>query len=391
MVSQFLPKIIVVANHYQKALIALTLALSCLVASGLPCSAQTTDFLKTKESAERGDPTAQCFLGNTYLKAKHYGEAFKWLSMSAEQGDNDAQGLLGFMYSLGLGVPRNDIIAYKWLSLAAAGNDTTAKNAQGTLVFIARYMTEVQIAEGQRLSAAFVPKKQAAAPQASSTIPSKTTKATLQLKATGTAFAITKDGFLLTNLHVITASSIVKIKTSHGILPAKVIMKDKTHDLALLKVSGTFSPLPFDNTVKLGEAVFTIGFPDFQLQGLQPKLTRGEISSLAGMRDDTRYFQISVPLQPGNSGGPLVDLHGNVVGMTSAGLDEVKVLKVTGSLPQNVNYAIKSAILLDFLWRACATPDANTLTIADPHDSSERKFEDVVQEVEGATVMVLVY
>jgi S1-C subfamily serine protease len=78
------------------------------------------------------------------------------------------------------------------------------------------------------------------------------------------------------------------------------------------------------------------------LQGFAPKFARGEIASLSGAVDDARYFQISVPVQPGNSGGALVDEHGNVVGIVSAKLDASAVLAASGALPENVNYAVKS-------------------------------------------------
>src|SRR5207302_7312555 len=114
---------------------------------------------------------------------------------------------------------------------------------------------------------------------------------------------------------------------------------------------GTFRAIPLapESRVKLGEAVFTVGFPNPDVQGVEPKLTRGEISSLAGIHDDPRYFQISVPVQPGNSGGALVDESGNVVGVVTARLDDVTTYEVSGALPQNVNYAVKGALVHDFL------------------------------------------
>ena len=80
----------------------------------------------------------------------------------------------------------------------------------------------------------------------------------------------------------------------------------------------------------------TVGFPDTGLQGFAPKLAKGEIASLSGAADDARYFQISVPVQPGNSGGALVDERGNVVGIVSAKLDASAALAASGSLPENV-------------------------------------------------------
>ena len=94
--------------------------------------------------------------------------------------------------------------------------------------------------------------------------------------------------------------------------------------------------------MKLGGTVVTVGFPNIGLQGFAPKFARGEIASLSGAADDARYFQISVPVQPGNSGGALVDEHGNVVGVVSAKLDAATALAASGALPENVNYAVKS-------------------------------------------------
>ena len=132
-------------------------------------------------------------------------------------------------------------------------------------------------------------------------------------------------------------------------------------------------------------SVFTIGFPNTGVQGLEPKLTRGDISSLAGMRDDPRYFQISVPVQPGNSGGPLVNASGSVVGVVTLRLSDWNTLKLTGAIPQNVNYAVKSsfiAALVEGLPELAAK-------LKSLHASKDRKFEDVVKETEAAAVLVL--
>ena len=76
------------------------------------------------------------------------------------------------------------------------------------------------------------------------------------------------------------------------------------------------------------------------------RLAKGEIAGISGLADDARYFQISVPLQPGNSGGALVDERGNVVGVVSAKLNAAATLAASGALPENVNYAVKSSFLL---------------------------------------------
>jgi S1-C subfamily serine protease len=142
--------------------------------------------------------------------------------------------------------------------------------------------------------------------------------------------------------------------------------------------------------VQLGSTVATVGFPDPGLQGFSPKLAKGEIASLSGAGDDARYFQISVPVQPGNSGGALVDERGNVVGIVSAKLSAKLSAKAalasSGSLPENVNYAVKSSFLLSFL----ESVPAVAAKLKDPL-TAERKFEDVVKSAQDAAVLVLVY
>lgn len=78
-------------------------------------------------------------------------------------------------------------------------------------------------------------------------------------------------------------------------------------------------------------------------------MSTGTVSAMAGIQDDTRYLQISAPIQPGNSGGPLLDMSGNVIGVVSAKLDALRVAGVIGDIPQNVNFAIKDAVARNFL------------------------------------------
>ena len=138
--------------------------------------------------------------------------------------------------------------------------------------------------------------------------------------------------------------------------------------------------------VTLGGTVVTVGFPDPGLQGFSPKLAKGEIAALAGAGDDARYFQISMPVQPGNSGGALVDEKGNVVGIVSAKLDAAAALAASGSLPENVNYAVKSSFLLSFLESVPGVEGK-----LKPPNTQEEKFEEVVKQAQAATVLVLVY
>jgi S1-C subfamily serine protease len=223
-------------------------------------------------------------------------------------------------------------------------------------------------------------------------IPSKDIIASLpeshDLNTTGSGFLITDDGYLVTNNHVVKNAKKVRVVTNAGTFDAKVVTVDAANDLALLKTEGKFSSLPIaaGRTAHLGGTVATVGFPDPSLQGFSPKLAKGEIASLSGIKDDPRYFQMSVPVQPGNSGGALVDEHGNVVGAVSAKLDASAALAASGSLPENVNYAVKSSFLLSFL----ESVPAVSAKLKEPV-TADRKFEDVVKSAQDAAVLVLVY
>jgi serine protease Do len=116
-----------------------------------------------------------------------------------------------------------------------------------------------------------------------------------------------------------------------------------------------------------------------------------QIASLSGAGDDARYFQISVPVQPGNSGGALVEERGNVVGVVSAkvlahGHHAAAALSASGALPENVNYAVKSSYLLSFLE---SVPDVSAKL--KEANGKEIKFEEVVEKAKQAAVLVLVY
>jgi S1-C subfamily serine protease len=204
----------------------------------------------------------------------------KWYRKAAEQGEVIAQSSLGAKYGTGEGVPKNYGEAYKWRLLAAAQGDRSAKQAVPALESI---MTPEQIAEGQRLAAAFIPRKET--PQSRNASSNNSTSPE-NLTFTGTGFFITDDGYLITNNHVVKNATQIRLVTSVGFIAAKVVRVDAANDLALLKADGRFAPLPISpsRTAQLGSTVATIGFPNIGLQGFAPKLAKGEIASLSGLR-----------------------------------------------------------------------------------------------------------
>ncbi|KQS79526.1 serine protease [Rhizobium sp. Leaf384] len=192
--------------------------------------------------------------------------------------------------------------------------------------------------------------------------------------SSGTGFAVTVDGWLLTNAHVVEGCGRIEVK---GKGDATDIRVDATNDLAALKLTTMESlrPLAFRNSpTRLGEDIVAIGFPLAALLADSVKITTGNVNALAGIRNDTRYLQISTPIQPGNSGGPLVDRSGNLIGITSATLSK-KTEDEIGVAAQNVNFAIRASVAELFLQSqslasqpASASVGASTLSTADLAD-----------------------
>jgi len=163
-------------------------------------------------------------------------------------------------------------------------------------------------------------------------------------KSSGTGFFIDKKGYLATNYHVIKNANSIEITYNNQNYKAKVIISDKQNDLAILKINDDkFKPLNsldynFEiKTSNVGKSVFTLGFPETQLMGSEIKLTNGIINSKTGFKGSISEYQISAQIQHGNSGGPLFDNNGNLLGITSSGLRSSEI--------ENVNYAIKTKYL----------------------------------------------
>lgn len=200
--------------------------------------------------------------------------------------------------------------------------------------------------------------------------------------SSGTGFFITDDGYIVTCNHVVDNGKRFAVKTAGGTFAAQVVATDKVNDVAILKVAGAFSSLALNtNTVSLGQPAFTIGFPNIDIQGLSPKYTDGKVSSLSGIQDDVSGIQISVPVQPGNSGGPLTDANGNVIGIVVARLNDYSALKTTRAIPQNVNYAVKTIPLVALIKKA---------GLASKVKYSVAVSADAVKAVEKATALILV-
>ncbi|WP_157994173.1 MULTISPECIES: S1C family serine protease [Steroidobacteraceae] len=166
------------------------------------------------------------------------------------------------------------------------------------------------------------------------------------LAGTGTGFLVSRSGTVITSNHVIDgAKRIVVHFTDATQAEATVTARSSMTDLAVLETRiprQTYLGLAPARSAAVGMRVFTYGFPATSVLGREPKYTDGTVSALSGIDDDQTYLQMSVPVQPGNSGGPVIDDTGNVVGVVASTAAITAFLRNTGSLPQNVNWAVKS-------------------------------------------------
>lgn len=208
------------------------------------------------------------------------------------------------------------------------------------------------------------------------------------LKGTGSGF-IVSGKVVATNFHVVDgASKITVTLTSDGVFEeynARVLSVDKTNDLALVTIKDDkFTPLkpaPYriaTSASDVGTSIFTMGYPMTNILGEEMKITDGLISSKTGFKGSATEYQISAPIQPGNSGGALFDKNGNLVGITNAGLRNNEI--------ENVNYAIKTNYLLNLI-------DSAPIDIELPkgEDLSSKTLPELIKAYKPYVAIIKVY
>lgn len=214
-----------------------------------------------------------------------------------------------------------------------------------------------------------------------------TTTDTKLYESSGSGFILTSNGVIVTNYHVIkNANGIDVLVNQNGNVKtykAKVLISDKTNDISLLKIDDdSFSKLatiPYAVNTRIldvGTGVFALGYPMSDILGEEIKLTDGLISSKTGYQGDIVTYQISAPIQPGSSGGPLFDQNGNIVGITNAGVPDA----------QNVGYAIKTSYLRNLIDVA---PEAITLPVQ--NSISGLSFTEKIKRLTPYVVLIKVY
>jgi len=230
----------------------------------------------------------------------------------------------------------------------------------------------------------FAVAKQPAPKPAATAGPAPSRAAKLGTKS-GTGIVISSSGQVVTNQHVV-AGCVGDIQGSlGGEAPVKLrlVSSDETNDLALLQAPNPFKAVASirSKPVRSGDSVVAIGYPFHGLLTSDFTVTTGIVSSLSGVMNDARYLQISAAVQPGNSGGPLLDTTGQVAGVVAAKLDALKFARATGDIPENINFAIKTGTLRDFL-------DNSAVDYQTADAKAEMKTADIAQSARTFTLLI---
>jgi S1-C subfamily serine protease len=309
-----------------------------------------------RPAAAQGLPSAQTMLALAYEAGKGVRRneklAAKWFEAAADHGDTAAQSHFAGLYERGDGVDQDFKESYFWYAVALRDpKDPTAKQDAEGLKRVAAKLGAADVADAAKIAKDWKPEEEVIGPKPKRRSASLRSRGGPRLAATGTGFYVARDGALITNNHVVAECSTMRISDGHDGIPVKVIATDPQRDLALLQASSPVEAVALFRSDKsrLGENVVVVGFPLSGLLSSQPIVTSGIISALAGMRDNQHELQISAPIQPGNSGGPLFDGTGRIAGVVVATLDTVRLARVIGVVPENVNFAIKGDDARQFL------------------------------------------
>jgi S1-C subfamily serine protease len=211
------------------------------------------------------------------------------------------------------------------------------------------------------------------------------TKPVKLIDQNGTGFVVSANGHVVTNHHVIDrcVGDIQGNLTGEAPVKLRVVSSDETNDLALLQAPGSFKEVATikEKAVHSGDSIVAIGFPFHGLLTSDFTVTTGIVSSLSGVMNDTRFLQISAAVQPGNSGGPLLSSSGEVVGVVAAKLNALKFVRATGNIPENINFAIKTGALRDFL-------DNSVVPYQITEKKDDLKTADIARNARGFTLLV---
>jgi S1-C subfamily serine protease len=340
-------------------------------------------------------------LGWQAYQAGQYDAALNhWIPL-ADQGDTNAQLNVGLMYDIGKGVPEDPARAVRWYQQSAERGHAAAQFNLGLMYASGRGIGQdagqaqfwLAQAAGQGLqeARAMLPEltEQSSTGTASAGVPGYSDFLdSLSGAATGTAWPVAEN-YAVTSNHVVEGVDAVILYNAAGLpLPATVVLRDSGNDIAVLRTRDAGSlppPLPLSRAAgRLGSDVFTLGFPRVDILGRTPKLAEGIISSVNGYRDDPASYQTSVQIQPGNSGGPLLNMEGEVVGIVASMLGIVRDSAEPVVVP-SISYAVKIEVLHSLL---ASLPEPAGVT--DTRSGAPAPLADLAARIQPSVLMVVV-
>ena len=363
------------------------LGLSYAIGEGVPADDREAAFWYRK-AAEQGDAGAQLELGRRYASGKGVPEddvqAYAWINLACVQRGEDAQqhrtDLRQRMTSAQLAeaqklsrqlaawiedggdeptlaaissgpvrssAPSHDMVRQAQSYLAMLGYDIGSMDGlfgERTAAAVRQFQQDMGISSTGLISEELLALLR--------TVADARQKQTREPASSGSGFLVGRDGWIVTNHHVVDGSPRVTVNYAGTSYDATVRAVEARDDLALLKAplevreAATFSESP---RASLGQAATVAGYPLHGVLSKELNVTSGNVSALAGPDDDAKRLQITAPVQPGNSGGPLLDGAGNVIGVVASTLRATHAAGMTGDIPQNVNFAIKGAVVRSFL------------------------------------------
>jgi hypothetical protein len=337
-----------------------------------------------KKSGDLGNPFAMVSAGRMYALGRGVSpdgvEGLRWLRRAAALNYSDAYIWIASVFEFGRGgVLKNLVLAYAWYAAVPAnGTPAIVKIAADGKERLSKTLSAAEIAEGEKQS------KTVVVNNIVSTITAQIATGAGAAGATrtgvyGSGVVVSESGDILTNEHVINSCARVRIQPSG--VTVKVVAKDARNDLALLRGEGLALPpvrLRAGRNVRLGDEVVALGYPLKGMLSSGTVVTTGIVNALSGLNDDTSAFQISATVQPGSSGGPILDRGGSLVGIVRA-----RLLPTGPANPQNVNFGINLATVGNFL----DTHSVAYLT-AQPAAKPPADTADLVERARKSTVQV---
>jgi TPR repeat protein len=304
-------------------------------------------------------------------------KAFKWFKKAADLGNKESQYRIGRFYKKGLVVQKDVKEALKWFKKSANKGYRDAQVAIGNIYYFGA--KDSNIPKNYKKSADWYYKA------AINDIRDEDDEVSMEIQVTssGSGFFVTPN-HIITNNHVTDGCDEIEVKNKGYKATVELLDTDSTTDLSILvtgKPNKSFLYLRNRKPVVTGEQSIALGYPFSSTLGSELKVTSGNIAALTGFYNNIAELQLTAPVQPGNSGGPLLDDNGNVIGVIVSRLETSS--EITDDRPaQNVNFAIKSNMAKIFM-------DLNRVNYQVRKSNGAKKISQIVTEAKEATVQVI--